>query len=69
MAWVQDVRSLNQTRVMLEYNAGFQAALAGLQESPGTWEVCLQVLLTLTSTLVCLTCHDWVMHRQHGDIA
>jgi hypothetical protein len=44
---VQDVRNLNQTRVMLEYNAGFQAALAGLQESPGTWEVCLQVLISL----------------------
>lgn len=44
---MQDVRNLNQTRVMLEYNAGFQAALAGLQESPGTWEVCLQVLISL----------------------
>lgn len=40
---LQDVRSLNQTRVMLEYNAGFQAAAAGLVEAPGTWEVCLQV--------------------------
>ncbi|CAL8470908.1 g10450 [Coccomyxa elongata] len=38
----QDVRNLNQTRVMLEYNAGFQGAAAGLLESPGTWEVCLQ---------------------------
>lgn len=45
---MQDVRNLNQTRVMLEYNAGFQAVAAGLQESPGTWEVCLQVRSTVT---------------------
>ena len=39
----QDVRTLNQTRVILEYNAGFTAAMAGMVEAPGTWEVCLQV--------------------------
>jgi ethanolamine utilization microcompartment shell protein EutS len=39
----QDVRSLNQTRVMMEYNPGFQAALAGLVIAPGSWEICLQV--------------------------
>lgn len=43
-AWdVQDLRTLNQTRVILEYNAGFTGAMAAMVEAPGTWEVCLQV--------------------------
>ena len=29
--------------MILEYNAGFTAAMAGMVEAPGTWEVCLQV--------------------------
>jgi hypothetical protein len=40
---VQDLRTLNQTHVMLEYNAGFTGAMAAMVEAPGTWEVCLQV--------------------------
>ena len=40
---MQDLRTLNQTRVMLEYNAGFTGAMAAMVEAPGTWEVCLQV--------------------------
>ena len=40
---MQDIRSLNQTRVQLEFNAGFQGACAGLVQAPGSWEVCLQV--------------------------
>lgn len=39
----QDVRSLNNSRVQIDYNAGFQSALAGLTEAPGSWEQCLQV--------------------------
>ena len=45
---MQDIRSLNQTRVQLEYNAGFQGAMAGLVEAPGSWEVCLQVRAPLS---------------------
>ena len=38
----QDIRTLNQTRVVVEYNAGWQGACAGLVQAPGAWEVCLQ---------------------------
>ncbi|DBB00628.1 TPA: hypothetical protein ACH3X3_002312 [Trebouxia sp. C0006] len=38
-----DTRSLNMTRVVMEYNAGWQGLLAGLNElSSGVWEQCLQ---------------------------
>ena len=38
-----DVRSNNMTRVMVEYNAGWQGLLAGMEErSMGAWEQCLQ---------------------------
>lgn len=38
-----DTRSLNMTRVVVEYNAGWQGLLAGLNElSSGVWEQCLQ---------------------------
>lgn len=37
-----DVRTSNTSRVAPEYNAGFTGALAGLNEAPGTWDMCLQ---------------------------
>ena len=38
-----DTRSLNMTRAVVEYNAGWQGLLAGLNElSMGVWEQCLQ---------------------------
>ena len=38
-----DVRSNNMTRVLVEYNAGWQGLLAGMNErSMGSWEQCLQ---------------------------
>lgn len=38
-----DVRSNNMTRVVVEYNAGWQGLLAGMNErSMGAWEQCLQ---------------------------
>lgn len=38
-----DTRSLNMTRVVMEYNGGWQGLLAGLEElSSGVWEQCLQ---------------------------
>lgn len=38
-----DQRSDNSSRVVIDNNAGFQSALAGLEEAPGSWEQCLQV--------------------------
>ena len=50
----QDIRSSNSSRVQLDYNAGFQGALAGLAEAPGSWEQCLQGYGLLTKdTTVC----------------
>lgn len=38
-----DVRSANESRVSIEYNAGFTGALAGLNEADRpTWNQCLQ---------------------------
>lgn len=37
------MRALNQTRLILEYNAGFTGAMAAMVEAPGSWEICLQV--------------------------
>ena len=49
-----DVRSANNSRTMIEYNAGFAGLAAGLQQAPGTWEQCLQGYGQLTKdTLVC----------------
>ncbi len=48
MIGLQDVRALNQTRLILEYNAGFTGAMAAMVEAPGSWEICLQVCLLLT---------------------
>ena len=50
---MQDVRTLNQTRLILEYNAGFTGAMAAMEEAPGTWEVCLQVCTAATRP-ICL---------------
>lgn len=45
---LQDLRTLNSSRVYIENNAGFQGALAAMVEAPGTWEQCLQGYGVLT---------------------
>ncbi|KAK9804363.1 hypothetical protein WJX72_009368 [[Myrmecia] bisecta] len=44
----QDMRTNNDTRVTIDYNAGFTGVLAGLHSASGTWAQCLQGVGVLT---------------------